>query len=382
MAISTYIKENCSPIIKWAGGKEKELKHIFEHLPAEFDNYYEPFVGGGSVYMSIDAPRYFINDRSEELTDLYRAIADEDARFYFYLSAIEEVWNSLLLYVADRPALTDTFLLYRAGKIDAATLDRRIEAMLVNDHDLIDSLLPECFTWNRDVLIGEMRKNIIRKLRRMYKLEQEKGIMSDDDVSANIETSCMSALYMYFRQLYNNIPLRAADHALSVALFVFIRNYAYCGMFRYNTNGEFNVPYGGMAYNHKLLRKKVAYYHSDGLLAHFARTTICNLDFEDFLSLHQPHDNDFMFLDPPYDSEFSTYAGNDFTRRDHERLAACLLGQCRGKWMMIIKNTPLIQDLYGGNDSLDITAFDKKYLASFMNRNNRKAEHLLIKNYR
>lgn len=381
MAMSTYIKENFSPIIKWAGGKEKELSHIFEHLPAEFDNYYEPFVGGGSVYMSIKAPHYFINDMSEELMSLYRAIADEDEAVYFYLNAMEEVWNSLLRYVAERPVLVDTFVAYRNGTINRDTLEARVTAMIADDHAVIDRLLPECFAWYRQALLDELRKNIIRKLRRMYTLELDKGIMSADDVYGNIETACMSALYMYFRKLYNNAPLRAADPALSVALFVFIRNYAYGGMFRYNDNGEFNVPYGGMAYNHKLLHRKLAYYHSEGLLAHFARTTMCNSDFEDFLMHHQPGENDFVFLDPPYDSEFSTYAGNDFTRQDHERLAAYLIGQCQGKWMMIIKNTPLIQELYGNNDALKITAFDKKYMVSFMNRNNRNAEHLIIKNY-
>lgn len=375
------IKENFSPIIKWAGGKEKELSHIFEHLPAEFDNYYEPFVGGGSVYMSIEAPHYFINDMSEELMGLYRAIAAEDEGVYFYLNEIDEAWNSLLGYVAARQLLVDTFVSYRNGTINLATLEARITAMIADDRDVIDRLLPECFIWNRRALTDELRKNIIRKMRRMYKLELDKGIMSPEDVYGNIETACMSALYMYFRRLYNNVPLRAANPELSVALFVFIRNYAYGGMFRYNVNGEFNVPYGGMAYNHKLLQKKIAYYHSEGLLDHFARTTMCNTDFEDFLLHHQPGENDFVFLDPPYDSEFSTYAGNDFTRHDHERLAAYLTRQCQGKWMMIIKNTPLIQALYGNNDALDITAFDKKYMVSFMNRNNRNAEHLIIKNY-
>lgn len=35
-------------IIKWAGGKEKELPYIEENLPGEIDRYIEPFVGGRS----------------------------------------------------------------------------------------------------------------------------------------------------------------------------------------------------------------------------------------------------------------------------------------------------------------------------------------------
>lgn len=35
------------PLIKYPGGKEKELNYIIPALPAKIDNYYEPFVGGG-----------------------------------------------------------------------------------------------------------------------------------------------------------------------------------------------------------------------------------------------------------------------------------------------------------------------------------------------
>jgi Site-specific DNA methylase len=87
-----------------------------------------------------------------------------------------------------------------------------------------------------------------------------------------------------------------------------------------------------------------------------------------------------FFLDPPYDSEFSTYANNAFTQNDQIRLADYLKSECRAKWMMVIKNTPLISSLYSGN-GLSIQSFDKKYLVSFMNRNDKNAEHLIITNY-
>lgn len=69
------------PIIKWAGGKGKELPFIFSNLPAEINNYYEPFVGGGSVYMAFNAKKFIINDKSEELIALYKAIASKDDIF-------------------------------------------------------------------------------------------------------------------------------------------------------------------------------------------------------------------------------------------------------------------------------------------------------------
>ena len=48
--------------------------------------------------------------------------------------------------------------------------------------------------------------------------------------------------------------------------------------------------------------------------------------------------------------------------------------------MLVIKNTPFIYSLYS-NVGLNITVFDKKYLVSFQDRNDRDAEHLIVTNY-
>jgi len=119
---------------------------------------------------------------------------------------------------------------------------------------------------------------------------------------------------------------------------------------------------------------------SPQLRQHFANTVIENMDFEAFLQKHTPEAADFIFLDPPYDSEFSTYTQNAFDKRDQERLAHYLLNQCKAKFMLVIKNTPTIFNLYHGK-GLNVQTFDKKYLVSFQDRNNRESEHLMITNY-
>ena len=57
-----------------------------------------------------------------------------------------------------------------------------------------------------------------------------------------------------------------------------------------------------------------------------------------------------------------------------------LLRRCKAKWMMAIKNTDFILSLYA-RANLNIKTFDKTYLVSFMNRNDKKAEHLIVMNY-
>jgi len=215
----------------------------------------------------------------------------------------------------------------------------------------------------------------------MKKIESERGVLPDNDILDNMEAALKSAFYMQFRHLYNNIEKYKIEHSFAVAIFFFIRNYAYSGMFRYNSSGGFNVPYGGIGYNRKNLAKKVDYLQSKELVEHLSKTTIDNLDFEDFFTKNKPKKDDFIFLDPPYDSEFSTYAQNKFTRADQARLADYLINRCEANWMLVIKNTDFIYDLYN-KPSINMSSFDKKYLVSFQNRNDKEAEHLIIANYK
>lgn len=63
--MKNVLEKRLSPLIKYPGGKEKELSHILPALPSNIDCYYEPFVGGGAVYFTIEAQKYYINDKSD-----------------------------------------------------------------------------------------------------------------------------------------------------------------------------------------------------------------------------------------------------------------------------------------------------------------------------
>lgn len=368
------------PIIKWAGGKEKELKYIIPNLPSKFNRFFEPFVGGGSVFMSVNCGQLYINDLSEELISLYKNISCLDTTFFKYAESINRTWINAGLFFNTHVELIDLYKAYRIGDISKDDLKLAIikfcKLHISEILNIIDSNLRgfEC------ILISELNKNLFRKMTRMRDLELKKFELPETDLYDNIETAIKSAVYMNFRNLYNSKIIKEGNNALYCALFLFIRNYSYSGMFRYNDKGEFNVPYGGIAYNAKTLDKKLNYYKSRELQDHFMKTNIYNKDFEIFLRDITPDENDFVFLDPPYDSEFSTYAQNEFTKEDQTRLANYLINVCKAKWMMIIKNTEFIYSLYR-KDNINIRTFDKEYLVSFMNRNDKKATHLLITNY-
>lgn len=368
-----------SPIIKWPGGKEKELKHIIPNLP-QFDRYFEPFVGGGSVFMSINAKEHFINDFSNELTQLYRYISETDKQFFKYAEDMDTSWRNAEKFFHENHELIDVYIGFRNGQIDKESLKKYIINFCATNKDNIENILVDAFRNEKCILCKELGANLFRKMVRMHELERQKHELPLEDLNDNIETAIKSALYMNYRNLYNDKSFVLNNPPMHCALFFFMRNYAYSGMFRYSSKGDFNVPYGGIAYNSKLLKKKLDYYKSKELLDHFKGTQIFNLDFEDFMRTTQPTKDDFVFLDPPYDSEFSTYVQNDFTKEDQKRLANYMINECPAKWMMIIKYTDFIYGLYN-KKGIYIRTFDKEYLVSFMNRNNKKVVHLLITNY-
>ncbi len=375
----TNIASGLSPIVKWPGGKEKELKYIIPNTP-EFERFFEPFVGGGSVFMGINAKEYYINDFSSELIGLYRSISTYDLEFYRYVETIDSSWEKSLEFFNNNIILVDSYKKYRNGFLNVNELQAFITSFCQNKEKEILDIIGEEFSALPCVLVDELRVNLFRKMVRMHELEIKKHELPERDLYDNIETAIKSAVYMNYRYLYNDKNITKANCGLRCALFFFIRNYAYSGMFRYSSKGEFNVPYGGIAYNSKLMKKKLAYYRSKPLLDHFENSRIYNLDFEEFLNKTQPNEKDFVFLDPPYDTEFSTYAQNAFTKEDQKRLANYMINVCKAKWMMIIKNTDFIYSLYD-KPGIKIRTFNKEYLVSFMNRNDKKVTHLLITNY-
>ena len=70
-----------SPIVKWAGGKTQLLKHYTRLFPAEFNRYFEPFLGGGAVFFHMVAKnpnlRAVLSDSNVELINCYNMVKNE-----------------------------------------------------------------------------------------------------------------------------------------------------------------------------------------------------------------------------------------------------------------------------------------------------------------
>ena len=87
-------KRSLSPFVKWAGGKRQLLSQIRERMPKEYNNYYEPFIGGGAVLFELLPEQAIINDINIALINAYRQICDNPELFIKEIQRLDsEMWE-------------------------------------------------------------------------------------------------------------------------------------------------------------------------------------------------------------------------------------------------------------------------------------------------
>ena len=83
-----------APCVKWAGGKRQLLPQIEERMPEKYNNYIEPFVGGGAVVFGLLPENALINDINEALINAYRQICNEPDMFLKVINKLDqEMWE-------------------------------------------------------------------------------------------------------------------------------------------------------------------------------------------------------------------------------------------------------------------------------------------------
>jgi len=71
---------NYQPFVKWVGGKRALLSQIIPLLPKEFNNYFEPFVGGGALFFELFSQgklrdkNIYLFDINSELINTYNMV--------------------------------------------------------------------------------------------------------------------------------------------------------------------------------------------------------------------------------------------------------------------------------------------------------------------
>jgi DNA adenine methylase len=62
------------PFIKWVGGKRQLISQLIPFIPKAFNNYIEPFVGGGALYFYLLPEKSILIDNNPELINCYNVI--------------------------------------------------------------------------------------------------------------------------------------------------------------------------------------------------------------------------------------------------------------------------------------------------------------------
>jgi len=240
------------PFLKWAGGKGQLLNEFVKLFPDNFNNYIEPFVGGGAVF----------------------------------------------------------FYLYSNGKL---TNKKSV---------LIDS--------NKDLITAYKSIKDKNKLRFIIKaLSNGKYLNNKDN----------------FYKVREQEPKNDVD---KTARLIYLNKTCFNGLYRVNSNGKFNVPFG--RYKNPLI------CDSENLKAvnsALANAKLINGDFT--IVLEFADKGDFVYFDPPYHpvsktASFTGYTKDSFGEEAQERLAEVYRKLDRRGCKMMLSNSDVkfIRDLYKG----------------------------------
>jgi DNA adenine methylase len=218
-----------------------------------------------------------------------------------------------------------------------------------------------------------------------FHLNPNKSVISDVhkeliDFYQSIKNGNSEEIYKFMKEhpneeetYYKVRAYNSKDVLDNAKRFYYLRKTCYRGMLRYNSKGQFNIPYGRYkTYNYEEIKNK----DYENILKN---TEIFNKSFEYIFENYNNKEN-FMFLDPPYDSEFTDYGYCSFGKEEQRKLAKCFK-ETNIKCLMIIGKTPLIEELY--SDYI-VGEYDKRYrfkLHSGRVGDEINTKHLIIRNY-
>lgn len=121
------------------------------------------------------------------------------------------------------------------------------------------------------------------------------------------------------------------------ARFIYLNKTCFNGLWRVNSKGEFNVPWG------KLQNPRI--FDESILMANSLRLRGARIAKRDFLSQLEPaRKGDLVYLDPPYiplssSSSFSKYSKLDFDISNHEELASCIKSLTKRGVFVVLSNS-------------------------------------------
>ena len=183
-------------------------------------------------------------------------------------------------------------------------------------------------------------------IERLSKLQDEFGKCATEELRQE--------MYLRLRDKFN---ARKSDELEMSSLFIFLNKTCFNGLYRVNSKGEFNVPFGKA--------KNPTICDADNIRALnkvLQKVTILNGDFEDVMK--SVKSNAFFYFDPPYrpltqSAAFTAYAKDGFNDDEQRRLAQFCrkLDRAGHQWMLsnsdphnVDPDDDFFEELYQGFD--------------------------------
>ncbi len=129
-------------------------------------------------------------------------------------------------------------------------------------------------------------------------------------------------------------------------IFLYLNRFGFNGLCRYNSKNEFNVPFGTYK-RHYFPENELRYFAEKAQNAEF----IC-ADFQQTFSLAD--EKSIIYCDPPYapliqDSNFTSYAGNEFSSLHQQMLAELARKTAEERQISVVisnHDTPFTRQIY------------------------------------
>lgn len=162
--------------------------------------------------------------------------------------------------------------------------------------------------------------------------------------------------YKRLKDGFNDMVPDRKNAVKRAALFIFLNKHGYNGLWRVNSKGKFNVPFG--RYTKRSLPSASSIHLFSAMLR---QVTILNTDFEN--AVKTARKGDFIYFDPPYQplsktAQFTGYNCRGFSLDDQVRLAGVVNKLAKKGVQIMLSNSKVqeIEDLYEGFTIETVTA--------------------------
>ena len=171
---------------------------------------------------------------------------------------------------------------------------------------------------------------------------------------------------------------RLADYKKS-ARTIYLNKACFNGLYRVNSNNEFNVPFGKKAKVNTYEDQNLGIIH--GIL-NLNDIELSSVDFEE--AVKNAKKGDFVYFDPPYDSDtatFNSYTEDGFGKEEQVRLSEVFKRLDKKGCLVMLSNhnTKLINELY---KDFNINVIHAKRNINSDGKKRGKVEEVIITNYK